>query len=96
MASAGSEARLSKRFEVNGPDRQFEFMLNAARLTAGFAIEEFEARTGLTFDPGQPPWDSLFADGLLERQADRIQTTDLGWRHTNEVMARFLPEGADA
>ena len=75
---------------------QFEFMLNAARLTAGFAIEEFEARTGLAFDVGQPPWDQLFADGLLERQAGRIQTTDLGWRHTNEVMARFLPETADA
>lgn len=96
MANAGSEARLSKRFQVTGPDRQFEFMLNAARLTEGFAIEDFEARTGLALDLGQPPWDKLFADGLLQRRADRIQTTDLGWRHTNEVMGRFLPETADA
>lgn len=92
MAQSASKARLSKRFEVKGPDRQFEFMLNAARLTEGFAIDEFEARTGLSFDAHQAPWNLLFADGLLQQRDDRVQTTELGWRHTNEVMARFLPE----
>lgn len=96
MDQAGSDARLGSRMEVTGPDRQFEFMLNAARLQRGFSTSEFEVRTGIRFDAEQSPWAGLFADGLLECAADSILPTELGWRHTNEVMARFLPEAPRA
>lgn len=69
-------------------DRTFEFMLNALRLADGVSQGCFEARTGLSLESLAPLWEPLVADGLV--QADRIATTELGWRHLDTVLQRFL------
>ena len=66
----------------------FEFMLNQLRLRQGCSEAEFAARTGLNISALEPALSKARAQGLIV--ADRIQTTDLGWRFLNEVIERFL------
>ncbi|HYL03248.1 MAG TPA: radical SAM family heme chaperone HemW [Steroidobacteraceae bacterium] len=70
----------------------FEFMLNALRLTAGFASEAFTARTGLTLGALARPLASLTARGLLERTDRGYRPSALGLRFLNELLLEFLPE----
>ena len=58
-----------------------EFMLNQLRLRQGCSEAEFAARTGLNISALEPAL-SKPAQGLIV--ADRIQTTDLGWRFLND------------
>jgi oxygen-independent coproporphyrinogen-3 oxidase len=77
--------------EVPRADLSFEFMLNALRLTEGFAPAEFTAATGLAADSLNPTLQDLAADGLLELQRGRWRTTARGLQFLNEVLQRFLP-----
>ena len=72
----------------------FEFMLNALRLNAGFALADFEARTGLARSAIAPQLAAAQTRGWLEVDDERIRATELGWRFLNDVMASFLPERA--
>ena len=68
-------------------------MLNALRLVDGFALAEFEARTGLP---------RAAIDAELARRAGarlgrrgmhgRVVPTELGRRFTNDVIGLFLPD----
>jgi len=70
----------------------FEYMLNALRLTAGFALEEFGARTGL--DPASiaTPLARLQARGLLERSAAGYRASALGFQFLNDLLLEFMAE----
>ncbi len=71
--------------------RPFEFMLNALRLVEGFALADFEARTGLPRSRSdEAAAGGMHAAGWLERDGDRIRPTELGRRFTNDVMSLFL------
>ncbi|MBS0570803.1 MAG: radical SAM family heme chaperone HemW, partial [Proteobacteria bacterium] len=70
----------------------FEFMLNALRLNAGFALADFSARTGLPESAIAAPLAQGQARGWLARDGDRVRATDLGRRFLNDVIASFLPE----
>ncbi|MGH8133780.1 MAG: radical SAM family heme chaperone HemW [Steroidobacteraceae bacterium] len=80
------------RRAIAAADLPFEFMLNALRLTAGFAITAFGERTGL--DPGSlaAPLASLLARGLLERTPLGYRPSALGLRFLNDLLLEFMPE----
>ena len=69
----------------------FEFMLNALRLNTGFAIADFEARSGLPRSAIAAQLAVAQTRGWLEVDAQRIRATELGWRFLNDVIASFLP-----
>ncbi|HXY95588.1 MAG TPA: radical SAM family heme chaperone HemW [Steroidobacteraceae bacterium] len=73
----------------------FEFMLNALRLTAGFSLEDFSARTGLAASSVAAPLERFMARGLLERTSAGYRPTELGLRFLNDLVADFLPERAE-
>jgi oxygen-independent coproporphyrinogen-3 oxidase len=77
--------------DVPSVDLPFEFMMNALRLTEGFAPAEFTAATGLAAGILTPTLQPLAADGLLELQQHRWRTTPRGQQFLNEVLQRFLP-----
>ncbi|MGI9295799.1 MAG: radical SAM family heme chaperone HemW [Pseudomonadales bacterium] len=69
----------------------FEFMLNALRLTDGFAEQLFATRTGLDVEHLQQAAGPAIERGLLQRRASGDwQPTPLGWRFLNELQLEFL------
>ena len=71
-------------------DLPFEFMLNALRLNEGFALADFESRTGLDMDAVEP----RAARGARARaarvRAGRVAADGLGRRFLNDLQASFL------
>jgi oxygen-independent coproporphyrinogen-3 oxidase len=78
---------------VGRADRVFEFMMNALRLTGGFAIEDFTARTGLPLSAAARALEQAEARGLIRRDATHIAPTELGQRFLNDLLGLFLPDG---
>jgi oxygen-independent coproporphyrinogen-3 oxidase len=70
----------------------FEFMLNALRLTAGFAAASFVARTGLAWDSVAAPLRAALDAGLLVRTAEGYRPSVRGLRFLNDLLLAFLPE----
>jgi oxygen-independent coproporphyrinogen-3 oxidase len=66
-------------------------MLNALRLNAGFALPEFEARTGLPRSAIAAELAAARARGWIEGD-ERIVPTELGRRFTNDVIGLFLQD----
>jgi oxygen-independent coproporphyrinogen-3 oxidase len=95
LKTAGTAAGLAEDRRVDAGEIGFEFMLNALRLRDGFAISEFGERTGLALER-QPGFGLALSRGLLERHADRIRASDLGYRFLNDTVACFLNERAPA
>ena len=80
---------------VPAQDLPFEFMLNALRLTRGFALDEFVARTGLQASSIAAPLARLLGRGLLERTAEGYRPSRLGLRFLNDLLTDFLPESPE-
>ncbi len=74
----------------------FEFMLNALRLTEGFAVALFAERTGFPLTIVQKALDEAEQRGLIARDHRRIRPTPLGQRFLNDLQAIFLPADAIA
>ena len=70
----------------------FEFMLNALRLNAGFAMADFSARTGLSESAIAHTLTDAQARGWIARTGERVQATELGQRFLNDAIAAFLPD----
>ena len=90
LAAADSSA-LDRRAIPTG-ELPFEFMLNALRLTAGFDVAMFVARTGLDREVIAAPVGRAAARGLLVRTATGYRPSALGLRFMNDVLLEFLPE----
>lgn len=75
---------------IEGPDRIFEFMLNALRLTNGVQHSLFSERTLLPLMMLEPYLDKAVNRKLLTVTAGRFQPTALGARFLNDLMAIFL------
>lgn len=76
-------------------DLIFEFMLNALRLSAGFAEETFCQRTGLSTSDLMRATAGARARGLIERLKGGLWLpTKLGGRFLNDLQAEFLPDKA--
>ena len=72
-------------------DLVFEFMLNALRLNEGFAVSDFEQRTGLGIGAAEPALRAAAERGLMEQGPGGWRATDLGARFLNDLQASFLP-----
>jgi len=70
----------------------FEFMMNVLRLTEGFPVDLFSARTGLSLTAVLPMLEEAQRRGLIERDALHIRPTLLGQRFLNELLQLFLSE----
>ena len=90
LDAAASDKRIGGDEWIAEKQRPFDYMLNALRLNAGFALGDFEARTGLSRDSIAARLDDGIAKGWLEREAERIAPTEFGRRFLNDVMAAFL------
>ena len=74
-------------------DLQFEFMLNALRLTGGFSEQLYVDRTGQPAEPLRERLDVLRERGLIdEPEAGHWRPTLSGMQFLNELQAHFLPE----
>lgn len=91
LAKAGGPAAVAGKRRVSEPEVGFEFMLNVLRLTDGFPIALFPARTGLPFACLEPIVLQAQARGLLERAAGWLRPTPLGARFLDDLTAMFLP-----
>ena len=92
LAKAGTPAAIGGDEAIEPRRRPFDYMLNALRLVDGFALGEFEARTGLPRTAISPQLEQAVERGWLDIQAGRVVPTDLGRRFTNDVIALFLED----
>jgi oxygen-independent coproporphyrinogen-3 oxidase len=81
-----------EQHEVGRNDRAFEFMMNALRLTGGFATQTFVERTGLPITSIQRQLDEAEQRVLITRDHQRVTPTLLGRRFLNDLLQIFLPE----
>ncbi len=81
---------LGVRRQVPRRELPFEFMLNALRLNEGFAIRDFEQRTGLAGAVVEPALRQAFGRGLLESTAEGWRATEVGLRFLNDLQGGFL------
>jgi putative oxygen-independent coproporphyrinogen III oxidase len=92
IGSAASRAgRIGERKPVPAGDLPFEFMLNALRLNDGFAVGDFESRTGLAASEVEARLRAALERGLLEFAPPRWRPSVLGRRFLNDLQAGFLP-----
>jgi oxygen-independent coproporphyrinogen-3 oxidase len=78
--------------EVPASERAFEFMMNALRLTQGFASRTFEERTGLPLASILAPLARAEALGLIERDHQTVWPTLRGQRFLNDLLQLFLAQ----
>ncbi|RPE74852.1 anaerobic coproporphyrinogen III oxidase [Vulcaniibacterium tengchongense] len=95
LAQAGRAEAVGGDERVEPARRPFEFMLNALRLAEGFALELFEARTGLPRAAIAPQLAEAVDAGWLETDGARVRPTELGLRFANDAIALFLDDVAD-
>ena len=91
MSVAGTTDALGGDEDVPATRLPFEYMLNALRLHEGFALADFEARTGLPRSTIQRELDEAVARGWLAADGERMVPTALGRRLGNDVVSLFLP-----
>ena len=83
---------MQEQHEVSRDDRQFEFLMNALRLTRGFEIGMFQERTGISITAIQQQLDEAEQRGLMVRDHQRIIPTFTGRRFLNDLLQIFLPD----
>jgi putative oxygen-independent coproporphyrinogen III oxidase len=91
---SGADAALSRR-DVPPADLPFEFMLNALRLTGGFAARLFPERTGLDLRTVEPQIAAAMAKGLLLVSVEGYRPSALGLQFLNDLLLGFLPEKSE-
>ncbi|HXZ91397.1 MAG TPA: radical SAM family heme chaperone HemW [Burkholderiales bacterium] len=89
LRARGRTIALEKEVAVG--ELPFEFMLNALRLTEGFALALFRQRTGLPLAALESALARAEAQGFVERDWQRMRPTARGQRFLNEALALFLP-----
>ena len=94
LAQTAAGAPVQDEHAVGIADVAFEFMMNALRLADGFTIASFEQRTGLPWLSVDAEVGAAVADGLLDRDGERIAPTPRGRRFLNVLLRRFLPAAA--
>lgn len=91
---AAADADLACRV-VPARELPFEFMLNALRLCAGFAADDFSARTGLTQADIAAPLASALQRGLVLSTPEGYRPSALGLSFLNETLLLFMAENAE-
>ncbi|MEQ8659996.1 MAG: radical SAM family heme chaperone HemW [Gammaproteobacteria bacterium] len=90
---------VAEQWYVAREERVGEYMINALRLRAGFALASVTARTGIAAHEASlaTPLAAALARGWLTLDAGRAEPTELGYRYLNDLQALFIaPAGAPA
>ncbi|RRN58911.1 radical SAM family heme chaperone HemW [Pseudoxanthomonas sp. SGNA-20] len=90
MAAAGTAQAIGGDDRIAPEQRPFEYMLNALRLHEGFALADFEVRTGLPRAHLAPALEQARGRGWLQLEGERVAPTALGRRFANDVISLFL------
>src|SRR6185312_13325424 len=90
MGEPGGSGRIGGDHVVAPAELPFEYMLNALRLIDGVPMADFPARTGLVPETIAAALAAARDRGWLHGDAQRLQTTALGQRFLNDVIASFL------
>jgi oxygen-independent coproporphyrinogen-3 oxidase len=90
MGEPGGAGRIGGAHVVAPAELPFEYMLNALRLIDGVPMADFPARTGLVPETIAAALAAARDRGWLHGDAQRLQTTALGQRFLNDVIASFL------
>ncbi|RCS59492.1 radical SAM family heme chaperone HemW [Parvibium lacunae] len=90
MAQAVRRQAIQESHEVAIKELPFEFMLNALRLQAGFPVNLFYERTGLTLNQIESQLNQAETQGLLERDFQQIRPTAKGRAFLNDLLQLFL------
>jgi putative oxygen-independent coproporphyrinogen III oxidase len=90
MAQALAGRAMSNDDEVPRAQLPVEFMLNALRLREGFALADFQARTGLPMSAIATPLREAEARGLIERDLVRVWPSARGFDFLSDLQALFL------
>ncbi|HKL64368.1 MAG TPA: radical SAM family heme chaperone HemW [Woeseiaceae bacterium] len=94
---AALAGRAAEAVPVAAGDLAFEYLLNALRLTRGFATADFEARTGLGPAALEPGLSAARRRGLIGcGEGGDLRPTPLGMRFLNDLQALFLPSAGAA
>jgi putative oxygen-independent coproporphyrinogen III oxidase len=88
---AAPDAALARR-TIPPRELAFEFMLNALRLSAGFDMASFSARTGLAPDTIAAPLRAALDAELLLATATGYRPSARGLSFLNDLLLYFLPE----
>jgi len=91
MEGALAGQALSQDDEVARADLPFEFMLNALRLREGFALQQFNERTGLPASAIDAALQSAQQRGLLQVDLRQARPTERGFDFLSDLQALFLP-----
>lgn len=92
MAPDSPDIAIQEQHEVGRDDRSFEFMMNALRLTDGFATELFQERSGLPITTILKQLEQAELRGLIVRDHQRIKPTLRGKRFLNDLLQIFLTD----
>jgi putative oxygen-independent coproporphyrinogen III oxidase len=87
-AEAGMAVQQEQTATVD--DLPFEFMMNALRLTDGFELSLFAARTSLSLHALRKELQEAESRELIERDHQRLQPTLKGQRFLNDLLQIFL------
>lgn len=91
MANALAGHAVAQDDDVKRNELAFEYMLNALRLRAGFALPDFVARTGQSVASIGPALEAAEAKGLIERNAVQVKPTERGFDFLSDLQSLFLP-----
>lgn len=83
---------ISHKRAIAPADLPGEFMMNALRLTEGFALRLFTERTGLPLARIEKSALAARRDGLIEVKDGNITPTLQGQRFLNQLIGRFLAD----
>ncbi|MBX3687475.1 MAG: oxygen-independent coproporphyrinogen III oxidase-like protein [Rhodocyclaceae bacterium] len=92
LAGAARGDFVQDRRLVDVEDLPFEFMMNALRLTGGFALAQFGAQTGLPLAAVEERLIEARKAGFIEIVDERVVPTARGRRFLNELLQGFLPD----
>ena len=81
---------LAESLPIAVEERGIEYLLNVLRLRDGFTPAQFEAATGLGFEPLAKRVSSLQRRDLLQQDHDVIRPTAKGLQFLNTVLQEFL------
>lgn len=95
QANTVTDSVIQTQHNLSRADRGFEFMMNALRLTDGFATEVFYERTGLPITTIQRQLDEAERRELIVRDHREIKPTLAGRRFLNDLLQIFLPENTN-
>ncbi len=83
---------LAQDADIKRADLPFEFMLNALRLRGGFSLQDYQDRTGLPLSSIAKPLERAEAKGLITRDWQYVQPTELGFDFLNDLQEMFLAD----